>query len=160
MNKYKVVPAAMLLTFVPIGIFFLILTAAQLKNGHRSLSWPFIGGMVDSSEITHYRRDGGGTTHVPVVVYRFTVGTNTYTSNRIKVAPVGTGKYSDAKQIIDKYPAGSEVRVYYDPNNPEFGLLEPGISGRSWIGILGGVLFSGVGVGIWTFRKNISKIIH
>jgi hypothetical protein len=36
-------------------------------------------------------------------------------------------EYDEAKAIVQRYPPGANVRVYYDPRNPSDCVLEPGM---------------------------------
>ena len=38
-----------------------------------------------------------------------------------------------SKRYVEKYPEGSQVRVYYDPENPETSTLEPGPGQGDWL---------------------------
>jgi hypothetical protein len=55
----------------------------------------------------------------------------------------------DVKAIAQKYPVGSLHPVYYDPNDPEQAVLEPGFSGSNivWFG-MGSMLLLGSLVGL------------
>jgi hypothetical protein len=48
--------------------------------------------------------------------------------------------------VTGRYPVGAEVDVYYDSENPDKNVLEPGVRGGSLLPIVIGLLFLIVGV--------------
>lgn len=63
----------------------------------------------------------------PVIHYQYTVNGQTFQGSRISFAPT-TALSLD---WVDKYPAGTDVKVYYDPKNPQNAVLVPGRAGMS-----------------------------
>ncbi|MBI9049701.1 MAG: DUF3592 domain-containing protein [Anaerolineaceae bacterium] len=70
---------------------------------------------------------GGEVTSVqPRVIYEYSVGATIYQGEQIKAG----GKFwsavtsRDAYNIVDRYPEGMTVTVYYDPENPAESALE------------------------------------
>jgi hypothetical protein len=52
---------------------------------------------------------------------------------------------SDAQRILTRYPEGSTVRVFYDPNDPRDALLEPGPTSNAQQKVLFGSLLFAAG---------------
>lgn len=74
--------------------------------------------------------------------YEYTVDGTNYTSDDIYVGN-GFGDYyseASAQGVLDTYPVGSEITVYYDPENPGNCALEPGVKATHYSGILGCIL--------------------
>lgn len=73
----------------------------------------------------------GGTTWKPAIVYGYVVNGTSYLSSRVQFMNVvsGSSTFRDslAKNISEEYPVGKTVTVYYDPDNPEDAVLEPGV---------------------------------
>ncbi|MBP7593115.1 MAG: DUF3592 domain-containing protein, partial [Chloroflexi bacterium] len=56
----------------------------------------------------------------------------------------GENSYSSerkAQAILDRYPNGQRIAVFYDPTQPDKAVLEPGVSGGSYIVLGIGLLF-------------------
>ena len=53
-----------------------------------------------------------------------------YKSNRVGFGFKGSGKKETVDAIIERYPVGKEVVVYFDKNNPSFSVLEPDRNSR------------------------------
>jgi hypothetical protein len=83
--------------------------------------WPSTMGTVMMSTI-ETRSSSDGSTDYPVVQYSYQVGGRPYQSMKIAPGPEvgGTG----ARKVVAKYPAGAQVMVFYDPQNPSDAVLE------------------------------------
>jgi Protein of unknown function (DUF3592) len=83
--------------------------------------WPATMGNVIMSTIER-RSSENGYTDYPVVQYSYQVGKQAYQSYKLAPGPEvgGTG----ARKVIAKYPAGAQVMVFYDPQNPAEAVLE------------------------------------
>jgi hypothetical protein len=96
--------------------------AKALRDAARN--WPSTVGKV----ITSRAEVSGGeyTSVVPFIVYQYNVYGRDYSNSQIKAGDVHMSSYSSraAYDKVDKYPVGSEVTVYYNPENPQQSALE------------------------------------
>ncbi len=60
----------------------------------------------------------------PRVVFEYTVQGQRYTSDQIGVSS-SSMSVAQCQEVLDRYPVGQEVVVYYMPGNPHWGLLDP-----------------------------------
>ena len=69
---------------------------------------------------------GDHTTVSPHIVFQYNVYGKEYSNSQIKAGDIHIATYGSrgAYDIVDKYPVGAEVTVYYDPENPEQSALE------------------------------------
>ena len=83
--------------------------------------WPSTMGTVQMSTIDR-RSTSDGYTDYPVVQYGYQVNGQTYQSLKLAPGPEvgGTG----ARKVVAKYPAGAQVMVFYNPQNPSDAVLE------------------------------------
>jgi len=83
--------------------------------------WPSTMGVVQMSTIDR-RSTSDGYTDYPVVQYSYQIGGQTYQSMKLAPGPEvgGTG----AGKVVAKYPAGAQVMVFYNPQNPSDAVLE------------------------------------
>ena len=83
--------------------------------------WPSTMGTVMMSRIEQRSSDDGYTDY-PVVQYSYQIGGQAYQSMKLAPGPEvgGTG----ARKVVAKYPAGAQVMVFYDPQNPSDAVLE------------------------------------
>ena len=83
--------------------------------------WPSTMGVVQMSTIDRRSSDDGYTDY-PVVQYSYQIGGQAYQSMKLAPGPEvgGTG----ARKVVAKYPAGAQVMVFYNPQNPSDAVLE------------------------------------
>jgi hypothetical protein len=65
-------------------------------------------------------------------MYDFTVNAAAFNGNRVAFGDYGSSISSHAQDIVNRYPKGKAVTVYYDPKNPHVCLLEPGVKLQTW----------------------------
>ena len=83
--------------------------------------WPATMGNVIMSTVER-RSSEDGYTDYPVIQYSYQVGGQAYQGYKLAPGPQvgGTG----ARKVVAKYPAGAQVMVFYDPQNPSDAVLE------------------------------------
>ena len=99
-------------------------------KGISSSSWPTIPGVIGRSEITTQKdRSTSGhkvTAYIAKVTYTYVVQNRKYMADRVCFGDYGSSDGDRARQIRTRYPVGSTVLVYYNPNSPEVAVLETG----------------------------------
>jgi hypothetical protein len=119
------------LTLLFLGAIVLLLSTVifELPKSIASLAWPTTEGVVLSSDIhlmTGWSEDSEG--WAPSVSYRYSVNGREYVSGNIEIQDVGNGNTDYlAYQVIQRYPVGERVKIYYNPGDPTIAVLEPGI---------------------------------
>ena len=112
-----------------IGFVFLILNAifgAIIFFTQRKIKevsqWPSTLGVVDASYLERRSSSEGGSTNYPVVQYSYQISGQRYQSTKLapgmEVGGTGAGK------VVERYPAGAQVMVFYNPQNPGEAVLE------------------------------------
>ena len=144
------------------GIFLLTWGGYEMKRAYESRIWPDTQGTVTSSRIgKHSHRDSNNHTRIvytPKIRYQYQVEGKHYTCNRIEFGGKSGGKRSKAKKVVDKYPSGKKVTVYYNPQDPKVAALKAGFSWGALFAFLAGIIFFGVGVmGFKAYRRNKEK---
>jgi hypothetical protein len=139
-----------------LGIFLLVSVGVfvdgvgTLVDGIASSGWPTTDGTIVRSrmEVKSEETRGGGsrggrgwkTTYWADVSFRYTIADAVFSSDTVTVEfdEVPTTNREDAERILRKYPAGREVKVYYEPGDPSVGVLEPGVSFPNVLGVVVG----------------------
>lgn len=134
------------LIFLVVG-YFVAFTFGKpiLDNAKASNDWPKVVGKINrSSVVTSRSRDK---THYSFdVVYDYKVEGEGYTSSNVYFGgEVSSSSSSSAYKVKNRYPKGSSVDVYYDPQEPSNAVLEPGAHWQSYIIYAGGWMFLLVG---------------
>jgi len=83
--------------------------------------WPSTMGTVMMSRV-ETRSSGDGYTDYPVVQYSYQVSGQAYQNMKLAPGPEVGG--SGAGKVVAKYPAGAQVMVFYNPQNPSDAVLE------------------------------------
>ena len=153
------------------GAVMFIFASMNVRSSLVSRSWPTTEGVVFLSERPRPRDWDWGTfwRTEPSVKYRYSVDGVKYEGDTISwgqgPAEFGLsflqtrgGDYSDNVTAADifawrkRYPKGTAVTVYYNPQKPQSAVLEPGFSWWGFGGILlGGTLVVGP---IWSLVRR------
>jgi hypothetical protein len=125
-------------------------TQQSKKKAQVSQSWPSTPGQITDSHVSRSQStdsDGDTTTsYTARVAYTYLVGGETYSGHNIAFG-FSPSYSSEAKAQADaaRYPVGSQVPVYYNPDKPADAVLQRQASG-SKVGVILGVVFIVVGV--------------
>jgi len=85
--------------------------------------WPSTMGTVIASYLERRRSSSdSGSTNYPVVQYSYQVSGQAY--QRAKIAPGPEVGGSGAGKVVARYPAGAQVMVFYNPQDPADAVLE------------------------------------
>lgn len=119
-----------------------------------STEWPTVDGEVAASQVrksSSFRNNKTKTTYSAAVLFSYTVDGKQYESD---VIWPGGGYQSTSnvphQAVVDRYPPGKAVQVYYDPAVPQRGVLEPGVHFAEYmlLGISGCFLTFGICMGL------------
>jgi len=105
-------------------------------------SWPTTTGIVTRSEIT------GSRAIIPTIDYSYTVKDITHQETSHVHAPMFGGKrkkYDVAKTLVNEYPVGKKLTVYYNSENPGNSTITPGPTWELFVKIAVSVLLTGGG---------------
>ncbi len=151
------------LGIVILGLGFLNFGIGQLTKGKESTSWPTVSGTVKKCEIEKRTgTEGSGsskrevTYNIAIISYEYSVEGASYTSNRVAF---GGQKRGSAHSLASRYPQGKTVKVFYDPDDHEESVLEPGLTGGSYFFLIFSIVIIGFGClcGIKGFKGSERK---
>ncbi len=121
-----------------------------------SKNWPTIEGRVISSKsVKTYRSSGSYTSRYGwgegyiyqlVVFYEYMVNRRLFTSRRVFSTDYYSHDLRNVREIVDDYPPGKRVLVYYCPGNPRIAVLRPGVKLRNIALLVVGFFFFGMGL--------------
>lgn len=124
----------------------------DLERSQASESWPTAAGEITAAGVgTKLVRAAGqiGPRYEPEIVYTYTVGGDFYEGSIVWAGSEGIsfGERSFARELVDRYPVGRSVTVYYDPADPVSAVLEQGVDSTVYLVLGIGAFF--VTVGAW-----------
>jgi hypothetical protein len=128
------VPAMMML--IVISLVVLLIVRAITKETSAMKKWPTTAGRIIRSEITttvqHHRRpnrprgDYDVTMYVPRIVYAYEADGHSFQSDDIGWS-TSANRRSVAEKQVKRYPLQSQVRVFYNPDDPAQATLSPSV---------------------------------
>ena len=127
---------------------WLIIKAKSTKN------WDKTDGTITNSELVDYTSAGeANSTFKPKIEYTYFLNGNEYKSKRIYFGSHIMTSYNKrhSQKLVEKYPKGTKVIVYYDRLNEKESVLETGIKSQIIIGLILGIIITGIGL---AFLKN------
>ena len=127
--------------FLLIGILMIAFWFILRRRATQSLRWPSVPGHVIDSKMTQSSDEDGTVTYTPSITYAYEVGGTNLRGSLVAFGGA-PGKPAD---VLSKYPAGSDVRVFYNPSKPKMAVLEPGGGGLRSLLIIS-VVFLAIGV--------------
>jgi len=119
-----------------------------IQKGKETLNWvATTGKILESATHEVYSTTPGSVnnrTWQPDITYQYDVNGETFQGQKIRVFIVYTGNPERAEGWANKYPAGTELTVYYDPEDPYRSVLEQGVQ-------TGAYLMTALGAGMFLF---------
>lgn len=139
------------LVFALIGaLVFYFFGWPPLKYGFESKSWPITNGTITSSEVDSWMKDGNSQ-YDARINYSYNVNRKTYNSTKVYYSGSYSGSnITKAKELVNEFPVGTTVDVYYDPDVPESAALKPGVSGNNLLMAALPLIFLIIGLAVLT----------
>ena len=135
------------------GLFALNWGVRGIRASLGSKDWPTAEGTIIRSELDKQRKQGGAAstqrknrfTYTPEVHYTYEVDGITHTGTRISFSDYATSNEAQMAAVIEPFPVGTRVTVYYDSNIPSDCTLQTGF-GWTPVAVTGaGCLLSFIG---------------
>jgi hypothetical protein len=149
-----------MLIFVGIGVVLLLGAALAYLFRQRtaakqaaSVAWPTVQGEVTRAWVHSFRDNNQNLQYMARVKFAYEVQGRRHESERIAWGGRASAATSgEAQTLVDRYPTGSPVAVYYNPQKPKEAVLEPAETGGlsmltwTWVGLaVIGLIFIAVG---------------
>ena len=123
MNVSLLVTGIIGCTMLLLNAIFLGIIIATQRKMKAVQNWSSTMGTVMASYLERRRSSNNrGSVNYPVVQYSYQVSGQLFQGSKIapgmEVGGTGAGK------VVERYPAGAQVMVFYDPQNPSEAVLE------------------------------------
>jgi hypothetical protein len=139
----RIIIIIFLLVFTLIGLYLVWYGISSYRQSQASLSWPAVAGKVTTSKVIIEEDADLDECYIGDIEYLYVVGNKEYRNKDVVIGPSDCSE-SVANEIVKKYPAQAEVKVFYDPNQPEVSALEPGANNSSIIFIVLGLIWTAI----------------
>ncbi|MBF0341966.1 MAG: DUF3592 domain-containing protein [Magnetococcales bacterium] len=140
----------MRLLLLALGVFLLLLGCQPWQQSYVTRNWPVADGVIVRSALlaSHgHAPDGAGWFHRTWIEYSYSFDNKSYLGSRIGF---GAGDQyfmvgDFARRLVQRYPEGKPVRIYFNPHNPAEAVLEttPSAGGSLIFLVLGMICLSG-----------------
>ncbi|BAF71979.1 DUF3592 domain-containing protein [Sulfurovum sp. NBC37-1] len=119
----------MIVVPVFIGLYFFYIGVKEIKLANESTGWPSVQGKITisllSKNISSYRRHPRGAPSI-AFHYKYEIDQKIFIGDRVMYGYKNNFFTSDSYRQSKAYTKGNSVTVYYNPDNPEQAVLEPG----------------------------------
>jgi len=105
-----------------IGVVPYIVQFRQGLRADASKKWPTASGTITASSLE--QSPDNKRRYRAALGYSYRVGGKDYQSTRVFWGG-NEGREKHMASVVETYPAGTKVRVFYDPNNPAEAVLNP-----------------------------------
>jgi len=146
-----------------VGLLIVGTEAVTFSDQINTSDWEEIPATVSISEIREYEicdEDGCSINDYPYIKYSYFVDGESYSNDDIVLFDLDEGDYGFSPDIIDDYPVGSEISVYYNPKNPDEAVLMKGFSGVIPVIIMISQIIIGVYIAVTAFLVIWKALFH
>ena len=113
-NKFIVIVASVVVGFICFGNY---------RLSKQARYWPTVTGVVVASSV--YGVPGTGRGAHPDIHYQFSVNGQVYVGEKLTFGGDHSFYGRDPKPFVAQYPVGADIKVYFDPQNPQNSVLFP-----------------------------------
>lgn len=144
--------------FVIAGVALTILWGIPTaRNAMQSQKWSSTDGQITTSRVSENQSSSDDNlTYTAKIAYEYTVNDTKYIGSTVAFGDYGSSDPAHAGNIVSRYPVGKSVKVYYNPDDSQTSVLEPGARWSSFMGLIIGIIFSLVGVA--GFMISLKKV--
>ena len=132
-----------------VGAWMIFSSIRTRRDAERAATWPTAPGTVTSAEMQIHRSHNSRThttttTYEPRVEYTYTVMGTPYSGKRVCFG-LRSFAHDKAQAILDRYPAGQAVPVYYNTENPADSVLDLAAPNTTTT-LVFGIIFGAIGL--------------
>ena len=131
--------------FIVVGLIITAFGWRAFQKGKSTGEWPSVSGKISETRLASDEND-----LLPDIRFSYMIDDNRY-EGRLEFPPGTMPMPGFAADQIAKYSLGSEVEVYYNPQQPEQATLEPGRANDDWLVLAVGIGFTVIGLGALFF---------
>jgi len=112
-----------------VGLVAVVFATPHYRRIHGSMEWPTVIAVVQSNEI-RVRLHRGDSFFIPRIRYRYSIHGVAFSGSALSFArrEPSFRDRTGAEYVLLSYPTGSELKVHYNPSNPEESVVNPGLS--------------------------------
>ena len=128
-------------TFLTIAVASFALGFWIRRKEQAARTWPQAPGRIVSCELMRQPGPKGGEVVTPVIEYEFNHEGRSFKSSHWRFGNFSVGNSVSAQAVVSRYPVGSSVTVFVNPQQPMKSVLEHQPSWLSWVPFGFGIFF-------------------
>lgn len=116
--------ASITILLLGLGVVLLLVDSDRLGQFWRTRQWPQVTGAIVDAQVIR-----AGDVNGPLIIYEYRTGDSTYVDSSHVRAPGFGGKrkrFEATEHILEDYQPGTEITVYYNPDDPRISTITPG----------------------------------
>jgi hypothetical protein len=125
--------------FFLVGGVVIFRSLVAMARGYASQRWPQATGTIIESRVEERINADGQLLFFPHVRYWYRVGGEEYESTTIRFPTNSALSHNRAEAIVARYPVTASIRVSYLVEKPSIAVLEPGLTGNAFVGVVLGL---------------------
>jgi hypothetical protein len=138
----------------------------NILQASRSKSWPAVTGTIIDSAPAKSEKPDGSSIYVANIIYSYEVDRIGFISESISCFGYDllnpsdayyTGSINEITSLLDKYPVGDNVKVYYNPEDPEESVIKTDLKLPVVIPLLSGLFIIAVFLHMHFFLNYLGK---
>jgi hypothetical protein len=125
--------------------------AQELWRQFESSYYPVTMGEVTYSQVTTQHTSKGGTIYGVDIKYHYVVNDHPFDGSRFRYMSGfnNSSDYESVRSTVNSNPVKSQIRVYFNPSNPQDAVLSPDLTGGDFMAPLFLMPFNLVMFGFW-----------
>lgn len=134
---------------ISVGLLLTLYNLWLIIKAKSTENWDKTDGIITYSELLDLTSVGeADSTFKPKIEYSYTLNGNEYKSKRIYFGSHILTSYNKrhSQKLVEKYPIGTKVIVYFDRLNEKQSVLETRIKYQIIIGFILGLIITGIGL--------------
>lgn len=153
--RHVAVPLILGLAAILVGVGVFCWKIDDFKQAYASSTWPTVQGQIVHSEVV-WLRNQKGLVYDADITYHYAVNGQQYAGTLVSILEYQGDSHS-MSEIVRGYPEGAPVTVHYDPANPAYAVLEPGLN--MTLLVFGGALALFTAVGILVVSGSLRQFL-
>jgi hypothetical protein len=152
----------MSVVLVLVALLLAVIGWFQSHGARAAMNWATTQGDVMEATVETYQyssSEGGTSTgHRPRIIYSYRINGRDYVGDRFNFgSEVHSSIRSFAEGTVKKYPTGSKVTVFYNPQNPGDAALERSAPASKLLYVIAAILFV-VAIGTCVFGSSLGAL--
>lgn len=171
LRTFTFIRRLLVILFFIVGIAILVYGILNIRSAAKYKKWPMAHGFIIDNAATAPEMGTEGKTpksnfYTVNIVYEYFVHDMTYYSTNISSFGYDmflpskayySGSIEKIKDVLDKYAIGDGIPVYYDPDNPQDSVIDPGLKAPVFLPAVLGILLMMISFHLYFFSSFYHK---